>query len=579
MAKNKDAKKGSIFNFSNMKIDKKLKKAFNIVSIIAAIISLVGLIAMIVVVSNFRNAMDNYALPQGDIALFMNEYAECRSNLRGIIGYDKQENVNKLLENHAGRKEKTYQRLEDFGSTMVTPEGHASYKKIQEALDAYFEIEAEIISLGSSTDAAKRAKAQDMAFSDLAPAYEHLDAVTLELMEVNIQKEKEMSTVCNILEYGAIALMAILTISIIFISKAVSNAIANSIAKPLGALEERMVEFENGDISSPFPNYHEKDEVGEMVDAVSATTAKLQKIFEDLESLLNEMSNGNFNITTACEAEYIGEYKGLLLAIRQMNRKMDEALKDVKGASDMVAAGSTNLAEAAQVLAEGASDQAASVEEMQATMDELTHELERCADDVYAAYHKAEGCASVAESSQSEMSSMVSIMERISETSSMIESIIGEIEDIASQTNLLSLNAAIEAARAGDAGKGFAVVAEQIRNLAEQSARAAVNTRELIEGSVNEIDAGTKAALKTAEVLEGVVASVKDIATSSKELSENIKVQVESIEQANEGILRISEVVQNNSATAEEASATSEELSAQAISLDELVSMFKLREE
>ena len=107
MAKNKDAKKGSIFNFSNMKIDKKLKKAFNIVSIIAAIISLVGLIAMIVVVSNFRNAMDNYALPQGDIALFMNEYAECRSNLRGIIGYDKQENVNKLLENHAGRKEKT----------------------------------------------------------------------------------------------------------------------------------------------------------------------------------------------------------------------------------------------------------------------------------------------------------------------------------------------------------------------------------------------------------------------------------------------------------------------------------------
>ena len=495
---------------------------------------------MLVVVSNFRKAMDNYALPQGDIALFMNEYAECRSNLRGIIGYDDQENVKNLLGKHEARKGKTYQRLEDFGSTMVTPEGHASYKKIQEALEAYFEVEAEIIELGSSTDSAKRAKAQDMAFSDLAPAYEHLDAVTLELMDVNIQKEKEMSTICNILEYSAIALMIILTISIILISRAVSNAIANSIAKPLGALGNRMVEFENGDISSPFPNYHEQDEVGDMINVVSGTTAKLQKIFEDLESLLNEMANGNFNIKTACEEEYVGEYKGLLLAIRMMNRKMDEALKDVKGASEMVAAGSTNLAEAAQLL--------------------------------------AEGCASAAESSQSEMKSMVSTKERISETSNMIESIIGEIEDIASQKNLLSLNAAIEAARAGDAGKGFAVVADQIRSLAEQSVKAAVNTRELIEGSVSEIDAGSKAALKTAEVLESVVNSVKDIAISSKELSENIKLEVESIEQANEGINRISEVVQNNSATAEEASATSEELSAQAISLDELVSMFKLRE-
>lgn len=578
MAKEREGSKKGILNFHNMKIDKKLKKAFNVVSIIAAVISVIGLIAIIVVVSNFRKAMDNYALPQGDIALFMNEYAECRSNLRGIIGYDKQENVKTLLDKHETRKAKTYERLEDFGKTMVTPEGHAAYSQIQEALEAYFEVEAEIIELGSSTDPAKRAKAQDMAFTDLAPAYDHLDEVTLNLMEVNIQKEKEMTVVCNALEYGAIALMAILTVAIILISRAVSNMIANSIAKPLSALEVRMVEFEEGDISAPFPNYHEKDEVGDMVDAVSKTTAKLQKIFEDLESLLNEMANGNFNITTACEGEYIGEYKGLLLAIRQMNRKMDEALKDVKGASEMVAAGSMNLAEAAQVLAEGASDQAASVQEMQATMDELTHELEKCAEDVYSAYHKAEGCASVAESSQAEMSNMVSAMQHISETSSMIESIIGEIEDIASQTNLLSLNAAIEAARAGDAGKGFAVVAEQIRHLAEQSAKAAVNTKELIEGSVSEIDAGTKAALRTAEVLEDVVTSVKDIAGSSKKLSENIKVQVESIEQANEGILRISEVVQNNSATAEEASATSEELSAQAISLDELVSMFRLRE-
>ena len=177
------------------------------------------------------------------------------------------------------------------------------------------------------------------------------------------------------------------------------------------------------------------------------------------------------------------------------------------------------------------------------------------------------------------MGSMVATMERISDTSGKIESIISDIEDIASQTNLLSLNAAIEAARAGDAGRGFAVVADQIRNLAEQSAQSAVNTRKLIEGSIHEINAGSAAAVKTAEVLEGVVASVKDIAGTSKELSENVKLQVESIERANVGIYRISDVVQSNSATAEEAYATSEELAAQASSMDALVAKFKLRKD
>ena len=148
------------FNFSGMRIEKRLKKAFNIVTVISAVASLVGLIAILVVTSNFKNAMANYALPQGDIALFMNEYAECRSNMRGIIGYDKQEDVNSLLEKHVARKEKTYERLSAIEKTTVTEEGHAAYAQISEALEAYFAIEAEIIELGSSGDPQKRASSE-----------------------------------------------------------------------------------------------------------------------------------------------------------------------------------------------------------------------------------------------------------------------------------------------------------------------------------------------------------------------------------------------------------------------------------
>ena len=171
------------------------------------------------------------------------------------------------------------------------------------------------------------------------------------------------------------------------------------------------------------------------------------------------------------------------------------------------------------------------------------------------------------------MKAMVDAMARISDTSNKIGNIISEIEDIASQTNLLSLNASIEAARAGEAGRGFAVVADQIRQL------AAVDTRDLIEGSMQEIKEGNQAADSAAASIEIVVDGIGKIAESSRSISEISKDQANAMEQAEQGVNQISEVVQSNSATAEESSATSQELSAQAISLDELISKFILPQE
>ena len=186
--------------------------------------------------------------------------------------------------------------------------------------------------------------------------------------------------------------------------------------------------------------------------------------------------------------------------------------------------------------------------------------------------------ADEADNSRAQMKAMVDAMARINDTSKKIENIISEIEDIASQTNLLSLNASIEAARAGEAGRGFAVVADQIRQLAEQSTKSAVDTRELIEGSLQEINEGNKAAENAAASIETVVEGIEKIAEASRNISVVSKDQATAMDQAEQGVNQISEVVQANSATAQESSATSEELSAQAVSLDELISKFILPE-
>ena len=315
--------------------------------------------------------------------------------------------------------------------------------------------------------------------------------------------------------------------------------------------------------------------------------------------MLNEMSDGNFAIDTECEEVYTGAFTGLLTGIRKMNEEIDTTVRGVDDASGQVLTGSTNLAEAAQSLAEGATDQAASVEEMQATINELTSGIKTTAEELGTAYDEAYKYAEIAEGSRGDMEVLVQAMSRINETSEKIGAIITQIEDIASQTNLLSLNASIEAARAGEAGKGFAVVADeirqladdsreagkgfavvadQIRNLAEQSAKSAVDSKALIEAAIHEVGDGNMYAEKASTSLREVVDGIQAIADSAKKIKEISIEQADSMEQVEATAERIAEVVQNNSAAAQETSATSEELTAQATTLSGMVSVFKLRQ-
>ena len=577
MGKNNREKTGLLdFNFKGMRIEMRLRKVFNLIIMIASTGSVIGIIALVVVLGQFKNSMENYALPQGDIALFMNEYAECRSNMRGIIGYEDQELIDSLLTKHSERKANTLDRFEALHEHIITPEGEAVYKKINTALDAYFAKEAEVIALGATTDQELCRQAQEMAIAEITPLYTALDEAAMELMNINVEKEHEMENLCTILEIIAMVLMVVVLVAASVIAKVIAGNISDGIAKPLAELEDRFDKFAEGDIKTPFPSSTAKDEIAGLMNASHDMAERLQMIIFDVQRLCQEMGDGNFNVRSDCEIAYVGDLEGLLVAIKTMNQNVSDALREVEELATQVNVGANNLAEAAQDLAEGATDQAASVQEMLATMNTVSTGLKDNSDSVGEAYNQALRCANDAQNSREEMGNMVESMNRISETSKKIENIIAEIESIASQTNLLSLNASIEAARAGEAGRGFAVVADEIRNLADQSAKSAVDTRELVTNTLMEIEQGSKIAYRTADVLDGVVDAIQKIADTSKRLSQDSVDQAYAVEQADIGIERISEVVQSNSAAAQESSATSQELSAQAMSMHDLVSRFQL---
>lgn len=556
-----------------LSIKNRLKKGFRLTTFVASASGVIAGILMILVSMRYSSALTFYGFSQGDIGKVMVTFSETRSATRALIGYTASDTLSKMSDTHDSKKESFQKYWKELQSSIKTGEEQDIYDDINSKLDSYWSLDDEIGQLGrNATDPETQKEAEERAVADLAPAYDEIYQQLVALMDTKVTEGDNLSKRLSLVSYAAFGIVIVIIVSSYFISMKIGDEVAVGISKPLDELKQRLCTFAQGDLEAPFPAVDSQDEIADMVGVAKNMAADLKTIISDSDKLLGKMAEGDYTVSSDMEDKYTGDFIGLLMAMRQMKTQMNDVMSHINEISSLVTAGSNNLAQAAQEIAEGAMDQSAAIEELQATFADITGGVEKTSEKLNDTYRIAQEYAEEADHSHTEMQGMVDVIGRINDTSKQIENIISEIEDIASQTNLLSL----EAARAGEAGKGFAVVAGQIRSLSEQSAKAAVDTRQLIESAIAVSNEGNEAAERVSTSIEKVINGMKEVADSSQKLSEIAEEQAKAMEQAEAGINQISDVVQSNSANAEETSATSEELSAQAETMNELISKFIL---
>lgn len=349
------------------------------------------------------------------------------------------------------------------------------------------------------------------------------------------------------------------------------------VGKPVKELNRVASEIADGNLEQSI-RYNAHDELGELADNFNRTTVRLRDYvayIEEIARKLEEIAQGNLNFTL--EQEYTGEFSKIKKSLEDISDSLNNTIGRIHIASQEVSMGSEHVSAGSQTLSQGAAEQASAVEELASTINEVSQVVQENAQGAQRAREISQAVERSILESDEKMQNMTEAIQQINTKSSEVYKIIKTIDDIAFQTSILSLNASVEAARAGVAGKGFAVVADEVRSLAAKSAEAAQETGVLIEQMVQAVQKGTAAADDMTHSLMEVVKQSKEVSEQTNMIAVHSKNQAVSIEEIVRGINQVSDVVQTNSATAEESASASVELSEQAKLLKQLVSRFRLK--
>lgn len=452
--------------------------------------------------------------------------------------------------------------------------GQADYDMAIAAWEDYTSFSEEIIRLST---AGKQAEASDIMTGSAYEKYTSFRNVFNTLrdeFQVELDSSKQAANVCTVIIFIVISAAGI---AIAVVTTIIGRIITNSITEPVAQIDAAVASLRKGELSNvDMLTYESEDEFGDTVRNLKEAMNILSDYVREISEEVKYIAQGDLTRKGEDITDFLGDFSELKHSLLFILKRFNSTLSEITNIAEKVSSNAKDVEEASKSLSDGATEQAGVIEELNATIDTVVSLAADTAKETKSASERVKASASKANEEREKMNGLLTEMERITEISKEIGNIITDIEDIASQTNLLSLNASIEAARAGEAGRGFAVVADQIGKLASDSAKSVINTRELIDKTLVEIGKGNAITRTTADAFNQIIADMESFAEMAQNTMEKANSQADSLEQIGQGIEQLSGVVQGTAASSEENTAISVNLADEAAKMQDRVNTFKL---
>lgn len=452
--------------------------------------------------------------------------------------------------------------------------GRDDYDVASTAWEKYRGASDEILQLSRE---GKQQEASKLMTGEVYEAYKSFSkklTILRDKFQVELDKAKTMANVCTVIIFIVIVAAGL---AIAVVTTLIGRIITNSITEPVKQIDAAVASLRKGELSNvEMLTYESEDEFGDTIRNLKEAMGNLADYVSEISVEVKAIAQGDLTRNGDDITDFLGDFSELKTSLLYILKRFNSTLTEISNLAEQVSSNSSEVENASKSLADGATEQAGVIEELNATIDTVVDLAADTAKETQNASARVKASANKANEEKEKMNDLLMEMEHITEISKEIGNIITDIEDIASQTNLLSLNASIEAARAGEAGKGFAVVADQIGKLAADSAKSAVNTRDLIDKTLVEIEKGNTITRTTANAFNQIIADMESFAELAENTMEKANSQAESLEQIGQGIEQLSGVVQGNAASSEENTAISINLAEGAAKMRDRVNIFKL---